>query len=106
MSKKLFVGSLDWNTNDQDLQAIFAGYGEVLEAKVIQDRDTGRSRGFGFVTLADPSEARRAIQELDGSTHGGRTINVKEAQEKSSGGGPRRDGPRRRNDDRKRGNRY
>jgi cold-inducible RNA-binding protein len=87
MSKKLFVGSLSWNTTDESLQAAFAPYGEVTEAKVITDRDTGRSRGFGFVTFSDPQAAADAIAALDGKELDGRNIKVNEAQDKPRDGG-------------------
>lgn len=87
MSKKLFVGSLSWNTNDDELRRAFEGYGEVADAKVISDRDTGRSRGFGFVTLMDDDDANRAINEMNGSMLDGRNIVVNEAQERGAGGG-------------------
>ena len=87
MSSKLFVGGLSWDTNDEGLRAAFGRCGEVLEAKVITDRDTGRSRGFGFVTLADAGVAQNAIRELDGTMLDGRAIRVNEAQERSGGGG-------------------
>ena len=112
MSKKLFVGGLDWNTSDEDLRQLFSSFGEVQEAKIIVDRETGRSRGFGFVTLAEAGAADRAIQELDGSTQNGRTIKVNEAQEKSGsrdrqgGGGGGYGGPRGGGDDRGRKPRY
>ncbi len=61
MSKKLFVGSLSWNTDDAGLKQAFEAFGEVTDAKVIHDRDTGRSRGFGFVTFADSSAADEAL---------------------------------------------
>ena len=87
MSKKLFVGSLSWDTNDASLNAAFEKFGEVVEAKVISDRDTGRSRGFGFVTFAEGGDADRAAQEMDGTELDGRTIRVNEAQERQRGGG-------------------
>jgi len=89
MSKKLFVGSLSWDTTDDGLHQAFARFGEISEAKVINDRDTGRSRGFGFVTFEDGNSADQAISELDGTELDGRTIRVNEAQEKSRGGGRR-----------------
>ena len=88
MSKKLFVGGLDWNTNDQSLAGAFSKFGTVTEAKVVMDRETGRSRGFGFVTFSDDSAANDAIAQMDGQTLDGRSVRVNEAQEKS-GGGPR-----------------
>ena len=86
MSTKLFVGSLSWNTNSAELRDAFATCGEVVEANVVTDRDTGRSRGFGFVTFQDADSATRAIEQLDGSTLGGRTIRVDRANDR-----PRRD---------------
>ncbi|MBN4049458.1 RNA-binding protein [bacterium AH-315-N03] len=91
MSNKLFVGSLSWNTDDHGLQAAFERFGEITDSKVISDRETGRSRGFGFVTFADPNAAQKAIQEMNGAELDGRTLNVDLAQERSGGGG-RRDG--------------
>jgi len=87
MSKKLFVGGLSWNTTDPALREAFEQFGEVTEAKVITDRETGRSRGFGFVTFADGAVATEAIERMDGSSLDGRTIRVNEAQEKRGGGG-------------------
>ena len=74
MSKKLFVGSLSWDTNDEGLKNAFSAHGEVSEAVVISDRDTGRSRGFGFVTFEDDEAADKAIAALNGTELDGRTI--------------------------------
>lgn len=87
MSNKLFVGSLSWNTDDHGLQAAFERFGQITDAKVISDRDSGRSRGFGFVTFADASSAQAAVQEMNGAELDGRTLNVDIAQERSRGGG-------------------
>jgi len=87
MSKKLFVGSLSWNTDDHGLQEAFAAFGEVTEAKVITDRDSGRSRGFGFVTFADDDAGEKAIAALNGSQLDGRTIRVDTASERRRDGG-------------------
>ncbi len=87
MSKKLFVGGLSWGTDDNGLRAAFAEYGDVTDAKVISDRDTGRSRGFGFVTFATSEAATTAMNEMNGSTLDGRTLNVNEARERTGGGG-------------------
>ena len=87
MSKKLFVGGLSWDTNDDSLRRAFESFGEVAEAKVITDRDTSRSRGFGFVTFTEDDDGRKAIEMLDGSQLDGRSIKVNEAQERSGGGG-------------------
>jgi cold-inducible RNA-binding protein len=92
MSNKLFVGGLSWDTTAEGMRQAFQACGEVVDAKVITDRDTGRSRGFGFVTFADNEAAQRAVQELDGSNLDGRTIRVSEAHERSGGGGGGRGG--------------
>ena len=84
MTKKLFVGGLSWGTTDSDLKEAFASYGEITEAKVITDRDTGRSRGFGFVTFARDEDVKTAISKMDGTSLDGRNITVNEAQEKGS----------------------
>jgi RNA recognition motif-containing protein len=91
VSKKLFVGSLSWNTTDEGLRRAFEKFGEVIEAKVIKDRETDRSRGYGFVSFANPKDAMDAMQGMDGQELDGRTIKVNEAQERerSGGGGPR-----------------
>ena len=82
MSTKLFVGSLSWNTTTEELRDAFAACGELIEAKVIMNRDTGRSRGFGFVTYESEQGAARAIETLDGSTLDGRSIRVDRANER------------------------
>lgn len=96
MGKKVFVGGLSWNTNDDALRAAFEQFGNVDDAKVIQDRETGRSRGFGFVTFSDNEGAQNAISGMDGKELDGRTIKVNEAQEKprGEGGGGGRGGDR------------
>jgi RNA-binding proteins (RRM domain) len=76
MPKKLFVGGLSWGTNDEGLRKAFEKFGEVQDAKVITDRETGRSRGFGFVTFAEDQHASNAIGEMDGSNLDGRTIKI------------------------------
>ena len=83
MAKKLFVGGLSWGTTDEDLRKAFAFYGEITEAKVITDRDTGRSRGFGFVTFAREEDGKTAISKMHGTSLDGRTLTVNEAQQKS-----------------------
>ncbi len=89
MAKKLFVGSLSWDTNDEGLNAAFSPFGEISEAIVISDRYTGRSRGFGFVTFEDDEAADKAIEALNGTELDGRTIrvDVAQAKERSGGGG-------------------
>jgi len=92
MAKKLFVGGLSWDTTDDGLRQAFASYGEITEAKVITDRATGRSRGFGFVTFAQDEAAKTAISKMDGTSLDGKTIKVNEAQEKSPRAGGRSGG--------------
>lgn len=87
MSNKLFVGGLAWATNEEGLAEAFERYGNVVEAKVITDRDTGRSRGFGFVTFENAGDAAKAMQELDGAELDGRAIRVSEANDRGRGGG-------------------
>ena len=87
MSKKLFVGGLAWATTDASLRSAFEQYGPVAEAKVITDRDTGHSRGFGFVTFEAEEAGATAIAEMDGATIDGRQVRVNEAQDKRRGGG-------------------
>ena len=89
MSKKLFVGGLSWNTDDHGLRMAFEQHGEVTDAKVITDRDTGRSRGFGFVTFSEEADGTNAIEQMNGVELDGRTLNVNEAQERSGGRGGR-----------------
>jgi len=87
MSSKLFVGGLAWGTDDQGLLDAFSRFGSVVEAKVITDRETGRSRGFGFVTFSDSQASAAAIEQMNGATLDGRTLNVNEAQDRQRGGG-------------------
>ena len=83
--KKLFVGNLSFDTADESLMSTFGRFGQVTEAKVITDRDTGRSRGFGFVTFEDAAAGDKAIAETNGTSLDGRAINVNEAQDKPKG---------------------
>jgi RNA recognition motif-containing protein len=83
MSKKLFVGSLSWNVNSEGLREAFAPFGEITEATVITDRDSGRSRGFGFVTFEDDDAADKAVAALNQTDLDGRTIRVDVAQERN-----------------------
>jgi|SRR5579859_1157818 len=98
MNTKLFVGNLSFNTTENDLQDAFAAHGTVTEANLMMDRATGRPRGFGFITMSSPEEAQKAIDALNGSQLGDRSITVNEARprEERSGGGYRgaRDGGR------------
>ena len=89
MSKKLFVGGLAWATDDNGLRAAFEEFGEVVDAKVITDRETGRSRGFGFVTFNDDADADGAVDAMNGAQLDGRTLNVNEARERNDRGGDR-----------------
>jgi len=83
MSKRLYVGNLSWNVSDEDLREVFQQDGrQVVDARVITDRETGRSRGFGFVTYNDADSATRAIEELDGSQLDGRSIRVDRANDR------------------------
>ncbi|PHX74473.1 MAG: RNA-binding protein [Chitinophagaceae bacterium] len=95
----IYVSNLSFNVQDEDLKEFFAEYGEVTSAKVITDKFTGRSRGFGFVEMSDDAAAQKAIQELDGATVEGRAIKVSEAKPREqrpstggSGGGGGRSG--------------
>lgn len=94
MGTRLFVGGLSFNTDDAGLREAFEPHGEVVEAKVILDRETGRSRGFGFVNFSTEESAQAAVRSMDGVNLDGRTIRVNEAQERGGGGGPRRGPPR------------
>ena len=92
MGKKLFVGNLTFSVTNADLEKLFASVGTVESATVVTDRNTGRSRGFGFVEMGSSNEANEAIARLNGHDVGGRQINVSEAKERStrSSGGNRR----------------
>jgi len=90
---KLYVGNLSFSTTEEALQAEFAAHGQVEEVAVITDRDTGRPRGFAFVTMSNDAEARAAIEGLNGTEVDGRTITVNEARPKTNAGGGR-GGPR------------
>ena len=89
MGKKLYVGNLTYNVNETDLETLFSQFGTVQSAQIIIDRDTNRSKGFGFVEMGTDAEAQAAIQGLDGQDHEGRNLTVNEAKprEPRSGGG-------------------
>ena len=92
MGKKIFVGNLSFSTTSADLESLFSEVGTCESATVVTDRDSGRSRGFGFVEMSSASEAGKAITELNGRDVGGRQINVSEARERErrpGGGGDR-----------------
>jgi RNA recognition motif-containing protein len=92
MGKKLYVGNLGYGVTDGDLAQMFGAHGTVESAQVIMDRDTGRSKGFGFVEMKTDQEAQAAIAALNGKDAGGRALTVNEARPKTEGGG--RGGPR------------
>ncbi len=92
--KNIFVGNLDFNTSEDELRTLFATYGQVDRVSIMTDRDTGRSRGFGFVEMANAEEGEKAIAAINGTQVGGRTLNVNEARpkvERAGGGGGGRD---------------
>ncbi|WP_195759524.1 RNA-binding protein [Spiribacter sp. 2438] len=91
--KSIYVGNLPFSASEDEIRDLFAAHGEVKEVRMISDRETGRPRGFGFVRM-DPSEADAAIEALNGTEMGGRTLRINEAQDRKpagGGGGPRRD---------------
>jgi RNA recognition motif-containing protein len=87
MAKRLYVGNLRYTVTSEELQELFEQYGTVSSAQVLSDRETGRSRGFGFVEMDDDNEALAAIESLDGQDHGGRRLTVNEARPRTPGGG-------------------
>jgi RNA recognition motif-containing protein len=90
MGTKLYVGNLSYEVDSSELEQLFGQHGQVVSAQIINDRDTGRSKGFGFVEMATQEEATNAINALNGQQHGGRTLTVNEArprEERSGGGG-------------------
>ncbi len=89
MGKKLYVGNLTYEVTDGALEGMFAAHGTVQSAQVIMDRETNRSKGFGFVEMGSDDEARAAITALNGTQHGGRALTVNEAKPREGGGGGR-----------------
>ena len=87
MGRKLYVGNLSYNVTSEDLQRMFAPHGTVQSAEVINDRATGRSKGFGFVEMSSDGEAQAAIAALNGQEHGGRALTVNEAKPRENRGG-------------------
>ena len=85
--KNIFVGSLSFRATEEDIRQLFSAYGTVDRVSIPMDRETGRSRGFGFVEMPNDNEADAAIAALNGSSHMGRTLNVNEARPKEGGGG-------------------
>ncbi|MBD5608157.1 MAG: RNA-binding protein [Desulfovibrio sp.] len=79
MSKSIYVGNLPWSATEEEVRELFSPYGNVLNVKLVSDRDTGRARGFGFVEM-DDAEAEKAIEALDNTSFGGRTLRVNEAK--------------------------
>src|SRR3954467_6090936 len=95
MAKKLYVGNLSYSVDSSELEQLFGAHGQVTSAQIINDRDTGRSKGFGFVEMSNDQEADAAITALNGQEHNGRALTVNEArprEERSGGGGGGRGG--------------
>ena len=93
--KNIFVGNLDFNTSEDELRKLFETHGQVDRVSIMTDRDTGRSRGFGFVEMTSAEDGEKAIAAMNGSQIGGRTLNVNEARpkvERAGGGGRDRGG--------------
>lgn len=109
MTNKLFVGGISWGTTESALSDLFASVGTVVSASIITDRATGKSKGFGFVEMASPEEAQKAVEELNGKELDGRTLSVSEARPRepreNNGGGYNRGGNDRNRFDRNRDNR-
>ena len=87
MSKRLYVGNIPFSVTEEDLREAFGAHGAVSQVDVIQDRETGRPRGFAFVEMEEPAAADAAMQALDGNDFDGRNLRVSEAQERRGGGG-------------------
>src|SRR5215217_8089760 len=87
MAKKLYVGNLSYDVDSSELEQLFGAHGQVTSAQIINDRDTGRSKGFGFVEMASDDEATAAVAALNGQQHNGRTLTVNEARPKEDRGG-------------------
>ena len=102
----IYVGNLSWNLKDQDLANLFTPYGEVASAKIVMDKFTQRSKGFGFVEMSNDQEAQSAIAQLNGTLLGNRTITVNEARERQATGSRGYRGRERRSDTGYRSERY
>jgi cold-inducible RNA-binding protein len=94
MAKKLYVGNLTWTATSNDLLALFQQHGQVAKAQVMTDRETGRSRGFGFVEMTDDGEVQQAIAALNGQSYHGRPLTVNEARTREERNADRGDGDR------------
>jgi RNA recognition motif-containing protein len=92
MGNRLYIGNLSYNATTDSLREAFSACGEVTDVHIVQDRDSGQSRGFGFVTMGSSEEAAKAISMLDGSSLDGRSLRVNEAEERQNGGGGGRGG--------------
>ena len=92
MGKKVYVGNLSYDVNSSDLEQMFTSHGTVESAQIIEDRSTGRSKGFGFVEMSSDQEARAAIEALNGQDHGGRALTVNEAKPRVERSGAGRGG--------------
>lgn len=92
MGSKLYVGNLSFNTTESDLKSLFAAAGTVSEASLVTDRESGNSRGFGFVTMSSDAEAQAAISQFSGKDVDGRSLTVNEARPREEGGGGRKFG--------------
>ncbi len=86
----IFIGNLSFGLSEDELKQVFEAYGEVSSAKIITDKQSGRSKGFGFVEMPDDEEANQAIEALNGQSVGGRNVNVNQAKERSNNNGNRR----------------
>ena len=89
MSQKLYVGGLSWDTDENGLKEVFAPFGDIEEAIIIKDRETDRSRGFGFVSFTESEAASKAIEKINGTELDGRVLTVNEARDRNSRGGGR-----------------
>ncbi len=87
MGNRLYVGNLSFNSNKESLQQAFSSFGEITDVHLVSDRETGQSRGFGFVTMGTAEAAQRAIREMNGAMLDGRALKVNEAEERQSRGG-------------------
>jgi cold-inducible RNA-binding protein len=87
MGRRMYVGNLSYNTNESQLRDLFAQFGNVVDVKIVMDRETGRPRGFAFVEMASDAEMAKAVESMNGQEIDGRAVNVSEARERTGGGG-------------------